>query len=126
MCLSRKEALEICEEMWEYLAAHPLLSKRGAAVETGYDEMQFDCAVCEYTKQHKHNPNRDMGYVHCRLCPMWPEEKWGRPFACENHPDSRYRQWRMCRSQGMPSDASEHARAIAEHAREILALMEAE
>lgn len=77
MRLTKLKALELCEEMWRWLAKHPGKRKEGWPELDKYDPENY-CFACEYSKQRGIEP----GFLHegeipecshkCILAPLWP------------------------------------------------------
>lgn len=75
MRLTKLRVLELCEEMWRWLAKHPNKEKLdwpGWKVNGGeYSSVLEECFACEYTRQRKRINNR----INCKLCPL--KMVWG-------------------------------------------------
>lgn len=60
--LTKREALEACILMWDYLAANPAATKGDALYALALPYFIADCAACHYDDQHEGN---------CSNCPVW-------------------------------------------------------
>lgn len=64
--MTKKEALEICIKMWNWLAEHPLATKDDAIDALDLPPMQNDCAACHYALAQRTGRNSI-----CNYCPVW-------------------------------------------------------
>ena len=54
MKLTKRRALEICRDLWKWLASHPGRSKDEWPGWGKYGEMESNCPCCEFNNQHQH------------------------------------------------------------------------
>ena len=119
MELTRKEAIQKCRDMWNWIADET--QKRGRVVkkeeyflEHGFEEPEHDCYLCEYTAQEDEGRRVD-----CYMCPF----NFGVDgrYACEN-PETPYKKWWYAITNMEESTIAE----IADFARQIANLPERE
>jgi len=103
--LTKRKALEICRELWVWLADHPEKWKNEWPGWEKYGKMKAYCPCCEYNEQH--------GYHYCNAACLikWPGG------ICLND-FSPYRQWAGAIS---PAIRTKYARKIVKLCDEALA-----
>lgn len=52
MKLTKRKALEICRDLWKWLAKHPEKGKYNWPMWKLYGQMHMRCPCCEYNSQH--------------------------------------------------------------------------
>lgn len=71
--LTRKKAIELCIELWEWCAKAGKKKKGWPGWDKYYDKYgsaQCDCWFCEYNEQQIKKYNRDWVEVECGYCPL--------------------------------------------------------
>lgn len=135
MKLTKRQALEICRDLWDWLAANPDSHKEDWPGWTSLRPFAHDCPCCERVLRELGRPEDD-DYMHCTspeggsetqdkvrvemldLCPL--KSLW--PNGCCNLP-SPFIQWATYRHD--PSRREQCARAIADACRKELEAMPA-
>jgi len=102
--VNKREALEICIKMWDWLAENPDNLKIEAAIALKLPDMPFSCAACQYDIQVQKEKDTD-----CQNCPVWDYS--GTPTMCERE---EYGRWSSSFEYSRRSSA---AKAIADRAR---------
>lgn len=93
--MTKRESLEICIELWEWLSEKDYRSKEDWPGWDKYGDMDNDCPVCEYA-----NGQRQRG---CFTCPVeWVRGYYGNGTQCVS-PESLYAKW--IKSDGLAKDA---------------------
>ncbi len=125
--LRKKEALELCAALWEWLAENPTAKKHEWPQWAGnggtVPEMLNMCPCCEYASERVAVPFLlDKEGVTCEHCPI-TKEAWdgghvqgSKGFYCEYH-KSPYHRWRRSKR---PSARRKYALQVAQLAREAL------
>jgi hypothetical protein len=120
---TKREALEICIRMWDWLTDHPEKSKWGAIFELKLpQDMSSSCSACEYDDWASfggapENTLADYGKSDrvCTNCPVWDYD--GRGEMCLSH---EYGEWQEIPFGKNPLERSRLAEAIANRARRKL------
>ena len=90
MELTKRQALEITQELWEWLAETGGADKYPWPGWEKKGEMSFDCPLCEFAAQ-KHSYIRSR-YILCAQCPLYL--KWGDEEVCDGKGGSSpYKKW---------------------------------
>lgn len=88
--ITKKEALEMTAQLWDYLSRNPDTTKGQAIHALGLPPLKNECPCCEYAKQHS-----TYEWLDCTLCPL--AKTFGvaeaGDYACENYYDSPYNGW---------------------------------
>ena len=103
MELTKRQALEICRDLWDWLAENPTKHKWDWPRWSDYEHMKSYCPCCEYVRQ------QDSICEQCSLINYWPD-------GCLAI-NSPYRRWESARSD---SRRSMFAKRIANYARKAL------
>ena len=61
---SKRETLELCIQMWDWLAENPRREKFEAVRILNMPQLDTDCAACEYDSWKFYTPS-------CGSCPVW-------------------------------------------------------
>jgi hypothetical protein len=120
MKLTKKKALKICVELWDWLSKHPNSKKEDCPKMDKYSDMENDCSCCEFVLQnfaYKHQAEFCSGTEFCNHCPL--KRLWGSNddglFDCEDT-ESPYNKWKFSESK----EKQEYAKIIANAARKEL------
>lgn len=116
MKLSKKKALEICLELWTWLAETGGEYKEDWPEWEKYGYMKHNCPCCEYTKKRV----RGDSYSHCLWCPLlsfWPSNSFFGAPCCRL--TSPYRMWD--RTNAPPRTRKKYAQKIVDGCVEALA-----
>ena len=109
MKLSKREALNKCLHMWDWLADHPEKDKQDFFIEKNLEFVDSDCYCCEYDIQFSGDA--------CEYCPIdWDSDDG----FCSHELDdeqSAYDKWFTAQCQ---TQKRSHALAIAKLAEEAL------
>ena len=97
----KKRALEICLELWEWLADEDGRQKGDWPGWAEHGDMLHNCPCCE--EAHPGQTQYDFDGENCDACLLWPGRGAGGP--CEWDSDSPYRAW--SEQSGWASDAAE-------------------
>ena len=118
--LTKQRALEVCIEMWDWLAENPDKQKHHAIEELNLDSDElggYNCSACAYEDQMRESITCK-GLVAkrvCHYCPMWTGKE-----KC-NSSTSPYHIWLVNSAYSLRSEA---AKDIANLAREKLAKLQ--
>ena len=87
MILTKKKALEISIELWEWLAETGSDNKEDWPGWAKYGRMECTCALCEYSRrQQKNKP-----WWACTPCPLYKIQIQSKAFTC--HEFFEYWEW---------------------------------
>lgn len=94
MRLTKREALEICKELWEWLVKTGGCNKKLWPGWGKYGIMRLECPCCEYVKQSRRVSGVACALSHCPLRKLWPRPRYseGDEYGCE-YLTSPYRKW---------------------------------
>lgn len=86
--LTKLEALEICRDMWTWLAKNPMASKADylRAHPTVPQDMESDCSCCQYSLQE--NKRAGGAWYNCSTCPLIKFFRIGVSRISENYTES--------------------------------------
>jgi len=87
--VTKREALELCVELWTWLADNPDKDKYDKAEELLGYESQTGCPACEYAKQNTSSADSSI----CQNCPI---DSWRKGPTCTS---SEYVQWLIARGE---------------------------
>lgn len=113
--MTKKESLEKCIEMWEWLAEHPKADKMDYFDNNPVDDVPvYECYCCEYVFTN-FVPSPEGNDLDCTKCPI----HWGTEGdrACTNL-GSPYKEWATWGC--LITEKSKHAKAVAELAKKAL------
>ena len=103
MRLTKKKAIQISIELWEYMAETGEGRKGKWEGWKEYGEMSCDCALCEYEEQ------RGGGGDECDHCPYW--QKFGNCWD-----DAPYDKWRYAKTK---ATRKKYAELLLEQLRQL-------
>jgi hypothetical protein len=95
--LTKRLALKICMELWQWLSQHTSISSGSAKVkwpgwkkyfEGGVSDVENECPCCEYAKRMSGEYSIASGDIACDYCPM--KSLWGDDCTDD---DSAYNEW---------------------------------
>lgn len=105
-----KESLEICIQIWDWLAEHPEHDKKYAVEFLDLPPMLNECACCEFTEFLGFDNCED----NCPLTGLWSDNSHGSSCLSDN---SIFQQWG---GSGTTKETTKYAKAIADAARKRL------
>lgn len=115
--MTKRQALELCIELWDWLADNPTARKSKWIGFAEWDKMESDCPCCQYVAETtKCAPIRGE-MEECLHCPLHGFAWQG---SCVDK-DALYSRWLFCHNN--PSLRTELAREIAAAARKALAAL---
>ncbi len=104
MRLTKKKALDISIELWEWMTEDGNENKSDWPEWKKYGEMVHDCPLCAYVGKKGRWTHR------CKKCPL----KWGR-FGCQYNRVSQYNNWLRANN---PTDRKKYAGLFLEQLKE--------
>ena len=112
--LTKRRVLELCLELWTWLAENPRKAKYEWPGWNRVGKMVADCPCCEWVKRAS---------LTCWACPLrdyWPADG---PVATQHclHPSSPFRRWQETWEYQKLAATTEAARTIAGYAKDALA-----
>jgi len=110
--VTKREALELCVELWTWLADNPDKDKYDKAEELLGYESQTGCPACEYAKQNTSSADSSI----CQNCPI---DSWRKGPTCTS---SEYVQWLIARGKWLDKGEQYHKDKVSDSARKIAEL----
>ena len=115
--LTKKRSIELCLELWTWLAENPGNRKRDWPEWNKYGDADSYCFACEYVRQHRSILQTEWSCKKCPLIALWGEHKGNDP--CTQNEESPYYLWV---ESGCGDTKS--AKKIATYCRKLLKNME--